>query len=270
MATAVAETCAPDTVLSFSIIPGTLPQFLTAMEECGPRLKCFDGSVTLVASGLTHGMTSAPVGALIFVVCSELESGHVAVGSITWTRPEAREDTAYEADQSYYIQSYKTAAEGQMPDLAIEIVVSTTEQKALACGAALGIPELWVYDVPHRRLYHLTTRGKHRGTYQSKRASRAFPFLIASEVLQRLEDPDRSGIGFFRNSREWTQNVLKPRYLHSGHLGQLRTARRAGIGRIAAGLIRACLWTIEESTPDTVASFQIRSGSLTQSFSTIV
>jgi hypothetical protein len=51
MAATLALTLTPDTVMSFRIKPGTLPQLLEALEEVGPRLKCFEGSVTLVSPG---------------------------------------------------------------------------------------------------------------------------------------------------------------------------------------------------------------------------
>ena len=51
MASTLAPTIAPDIVLSFEINPGTLLQFLEARAEKGPRLKCFEGSVTLVSPG---------------------------------------------------------------------------------------------------------------------------------------------------------------------------------------------------------------------------
>jgi Uma2 family endonuclease len=213
MATVVAEKCTPDTVLSFSITPGTLVQFLAAMDESGPRLTCFEGSVTLVSPGRSHETTGRRLVQLIMAVCVKLEIEHTALVSTTWTLPEGSGDTAYEADDSYYIQSHETAVEGQMPDLAIEIVVSNPETKALACGAVLGIPEMWVFDVPRHRLtfYHLARRGKHKGTYQPKPASQAFPFLFASEVLERLDDPDRGALAFHRNCREWARRVLGPR-----------------------------------------------------------
>jgi Uma2 family endonuclease len=213
MATVLAETCTPDSVFSFSITPGTLLQFLTALDESGPRLKCLEGSVTLVSPGRSHETTGARLEKLVFAVCQELEIEYTELESTTWTLPKGGRDTAYEADKCYYIQSHETATEGQVPDLAIEIVVSNPETKALACGAVLEIPEMWVFDVPCHRLtfYHLSRRGKHKGTYQPKSASRAFPFLVASEVLERLEDPDKGAVAFHRNCREWARRVLVPR-----------------------------------------------------------
>ena len=54
MASTLVPTITPDTVISFEINPGTLLQFLETRAEGGPRLKCFEGSVTLVTPGMSH------------------------------------------------------------------------------------------------------------------------------------------------------------------------------------------------------------------------
>ena len=54
MASSIAPTIAPDTVVSFEINPGTLHQYLETRPEGGPRLKCVQGSVTLVSPSKPH------------------------------------------------------------------------------------------------------------------------------------------------------------------------------------------------------------------------
>ena len=54
MASTPASTITPDWFVSFHINPGTLLQFLETRAEGGPRLKCFEGSVTLVSPGRSH------------------------------------------------------------------------------------------------------------------------------------------------------------------------------------------------------------------------
>jgi hypothetical protein len=120
MASVVAPTIVPDRVVTFQINPGTLLQFLDARAEGGPRLKCFEGSVTLVTPGRSH------------------------------------------------------------------------ESKAL-------------------RLDHLTLRGKQKGIYRPQPRSRAFPMLMATEVLERLDDPETDDAAFHENCRTWARLVLVPR-----------------------------------------------------------
>lgn len=213
MASRTTVTITPDKILSFRINPGTLPQLLEARAEGGPLLKSFEGSVTLISRGQPHESLGHRLDHLILVVCMELGIEHTALGSTTWALSVGAGDTAYEADEAYYVQSHGTAGPDQPPDLAIEVVVTHPEDKALLAGAALGIPELWVLDIARHRLtfHHLITRGRHKGTYRVQSKSRAFPFLTAAEVLERLDDPEPGAPAFMRNCRDWTRRVLRPR-----------------------------------------------------------
>jgi Uma2 family endonuclease len=213
MASTLAPTISPDTVISFEINPGTLFQFLETRPEGGPRLKCVEGSVTLVSPGKPHETAGGRLASLVLAVCLELRIKHAALESTTWTLPAGADDTAYEADKAYYVQSYGTERRSQPPDLAIEVVVSHSEKKALQAGAFLKIPELWVLDLPRRRLtfYHLAVRGKSKGTYRPEPRSRAFPVLTSAEVLERLDDPEPDDTAFHENCRAWARRVLVPR-----------------------------------------------------------
>jgi len=203
----------PDTVIFFEINPGTLPQFLETRAEGGPRLKCFEGSATLVSPGKSHETAGARLDLLILAVCQELGIKREALRSTTWALPPGAGDTAYEADNAYYVQSHGTAKMHQPPDLAVEIVVSHSETKPLRAGALLKIPELWVLDLPRHRLtfYHLAVRGKSKGTYRPEPRSRAFPVLTSAEVLERLDDPETDDGAFHENCRAWARRVLAPR-----------------------------------------------------------
>jgi Uma2 family endonuclease len=193
----LARAIAPDTVLSFEINPGTLLKFLEARAEKGPRLKCFEGSVTLVSPGMPHERELDRLSSLVKAICFALRIKLSALRSTTWYLPLGVGDK-----------------ENQPPDLAIEVVVSNPATKAMHAGAFLKIPELWVFDVPRRKLtfYHLVTRGKHQGTYRPSPRSRAFPVLTSADVLERLEDPEDDDIAFGENCREWARRVLVPRH----------------------------------------------------------
>ena len=158
-------------------------------------------------------------------------------------------DTAYEADKAYYLQSQRTAKQHQPPDLAIEIVVSHSEKKALRAGEFLRIPEIWVLDIPKHRLtfYHLAVTGKHKGVYRPRPRSRAFPLLTSAEILERLDDPETDEIAFHENCRAWARRVLVrvtarssyPRQRFPKHMSDEIRAVRRQLGmfrvRFAAG-----------------------------------
>ena len=213
MASILTKTITPDSVMSFDINPGTLHQFLDARAENGPRLKCVEGSVTLVSPSRPHESAGRRLEFLILAVCSELGIGYDVLGSTTWKLPFGSGDTAYEPDAAYYVQSFGLNEENQPPDLAVEVVVTHSERKALLAGALLKIPEVWVLDILRHRLsfFHLATRGKNQGTYQAKTTSLAFPFLRPDELLERLDDPAANVTVFHENCREWARRVLVPR-----------------------------------------------------------
>jgi Uma2 family endonuclease len=210
MTSLLARPITPDMVVTLQIRPEMFRQFVDARGEGGPLLKGYRGSVTLVSPGKSHESMAGRLANLILAVGLELGIRHAALRSTTWALPEGGEGTAYEPDESYYVQSLGTAGEDQVPDLAVEVVVTNPERKALLAGAALGIPELWVMDIPGHRLtfYHLATRGKQKGTYRPKPASRAFPLLRSAEVLERLDDPEPDDAAFHENCRAWGRNVL--------------------------------------------------------------
>jgi Uma2 family endonuclease len=218
MASTTAPTIAPDTVVTFQINPGTLLDFLDARAEGGPRLKCFEGSVTLVSPGMPHELNGHRIDYLILAVCLELGIKFRGLASTTWALPFGAGDTAYEADNAYYIESQGTAKKRQSPDLAVEVVMSHSATKALRAGAFLKIPEMWVLDVTQHRLtfHHLVVRGKQQGTYRTEPRSRAFPVLTSAEVLERLDDPETEDTAFLENCRAWAREVLVPRQRAGG------------------------------------------------------
>src|SRR3954453_3171762 len=108
MAPTLTPTITPDIVLSFEINPGTLLQFLDSRAEGGPRLKCFEGSVTLVSPGMPHEVAGERLAGLVLGVCLELRIKHSPLASTPWTLPFGAGDTGYEADKAYHIQSHAT------------------------------------------------------------------------------------------------------------------------------------------------------------------
>jgi Uma2 family endonuclease len=213
MASTLAPTVTPDTAFTFEINPGTLLQFLETRPEKGPRLKCVEGSVTLVSPGMSHEKSAERIATLILAVCLESRVKFQTLASTTWKLPFGSGDTAYEADKAFYIQSYGTEQRDHPPDLAVEVVVSHPEKKALQAGALLKIPEMWVYDLPRRKLtfYHLAARGGAKGSYRPQPRSRAFPALSSAEVLERLNDPETDEGAFHEGCRAWAQQVIARR-----------------------------------------------------------
>jgi Uma2 family endonuclease len=210
---AIATEVEPDVVISLQLVPGTYRAFRDAVEEGGPRLKCYEGSVLLVAPKDAHETVSDRISSLILAVCLEFRVAHLPLESTTWDVSTWMKDTGYEADRSYYIQSFGKADPGYRPDLAVEVVNTHKDTKARQCGEALKIPELWVYNVRRRQMTFLglSRQGPHKGTYQPIARSRALPWLRAAEVEERLADPVEDATLFHENCRRWARRVLRTR-----------------------------------------------------------
>jgi Uma2 family endonuclease len=214
VATSVGRKLEPDRVITFQIRPGTLPLFRDAIADEGPRIKCYKGSLTLVSPGEPHESSDRRLGILILAICEVLKIPIYPLGATYHGR---RGDTGYEPDESYYVQSFGTAKKGQVPDLAIEVVVTNPETKALRAGELLGIPEIWVWDLPRRRLvfHQLSEPGAGTRVYRAQPRSLAFPFLTPEDVLGRVGEPvegTRFDAGSFSaESRKWARRVLLPR-----------------------------------------------------------
>jgi Uma2 family endonuclease len=221
MSATVAASYAPDNVVTLHVVSDALGHYLDmvgGVVEGNPLLKCgADGRMTLVSPGKTHEQADRRLGMLVVAVCSVLEIPFSADGSTLYPVPGT--GRGYIPDESYYIQHHEEAAStaaGEMipPDLVIEIVVSHPAADALVDCALLGVPEVWVWDVPRGmlRFYRLATRGKHKGRYLADPRSGVLPVLEASEVLERLGDPTTDAGQFDRNCRAWAEQVLLPRH----------------------------------------------------------
>ncbi len=202
----------PDAVVSFDLRPGTLDQFLRTRSEKGPRLTCVEGSVTLVSPGRSHEVMARRLDLLVLAVCAEVPVRVLGLESSTWSLPAGTGDTAYEADKAYVFARRCEEPDPKRPDLAIEVVVSHPETKALRAAAVIGIPELWVLDLnrEHLAFYRLEpAEGLEARTYVRVDRSQIFGFLSPSDVLDRLERFDQDDVAFMDACRTWARDRLR-------------------------------------------------------------
>ena len=115
-----------------------------------------------------------------------------------------------EPDECYYVAN-ESAVRGldeidlsvnPPPDLAIEIDISTSSLDQLGIYAALGVPEVWMCDGVHLRIYRL----QGDGNYAPQDLSPTFPALPPESILDFLARRNNTDeTSWIKSFREWVR-----------------------------------------------------------------
>lgn len=220
MATATADTFAPDIVTHLRIEPGGLDHYLAMVGEDGgnPLVKCLEGSLILVSPRLSHERSGKKIDRLIAAVCSVLGIRCIPCGSTLYRKPGA--DTGVEPDESYFIQNIsKIRGKDDLdilivprPDLVVEVVVTHDASHSLAIYRTLGVPEVWIHYVAKKRLVFMRLKRslEEEPSYVPSSTSLAFPYLTSDDVLPWLDVEDDGA--YLQKVSKWVRTVLKPRF----------------------------------------------------------
>lgn len=117
----------------------------------GVRLFYFDGTIEVLMPGREHELLSAVIALLLGLFFLEREIEFEPTGSMD---QEKLGEAFVQADQSYCFGESKA-----IPDLSIEVVVSSGGMNKLARYRALGVPEVWFWEDGAFRLFHLRETG---------------------------------------------------------------------------------------------------------------
>ncbi|WP_416671752.1 Uma2 family endonuclease [Egbenema bharatensis] len=147
------------------------------------------------------------LGRLVELVTEELEIEISSLGSCTWSRQDLQK--GIEPDECYYIQN-EAAVRGKdvidltidpPPDLAIEVDKTSSSIDRLGIYAALGVPEVWRYD-----LQSVTLLVLRNGTYQTHDRSLALPIITAETLQTLLEQAAKMGeTSWVKQVRQWVR-----------------------------------------------------------------
>jgi Uma2 family endonuclease len=116
-------------------------------EASGIRLAYFNGTIEILMPGRTHELFKSIIGMLIELFCLEMAIEFEPTGSMT---QEREGEVSLEADESYCFGISKS-----IPDLAIEVVLTSGGLDKLQRYQILGIPEVWFWQDGVFSLYHL-------------------------------------------------------------------------------------------------------------------
>ena len=196
-------------------------QYLAISEAIGerpnPRLIYLDGSLEILVTSRRHDWHAERLGQLIVAVASGCGINWEDSGTATYRR--GVREAAVEGDKTYYFGHNAERMKGVVeidldaqppPDLAVEVEVSHSANRALEVWGRLGVPEVWRFDPARDKVSFLQLRGD--GTYEPIDRSLGLPGLLPSDVLGQMVLADELGAAYwFEQLNVWVRETLLPR-----------------------------------------------------------
>jgi Uma2 family endonuclease len=180
-----------------------------------PRF-AFDAGVLEIMSPLlpAHEKLNRLLARLVDVLAEEWGIETVNFGSTTFRRQDRGQGV--EPDTCFYMNNLDWAQRAQrvnlqngdpVPDLAIELDVTSPSLPRLPIYAALGVPEVWRHD--GGRVTILVLDG---GEYRESTSSVALPLLTADRLNEALTDglAATRTLDWVRGPREWARRQQAP------------------------------------------------------------
>jgi Uma2 family endonuclease len=144
-------------------------------DRPGFRVTYLDGVLEIVSPSLRHEDTKSRIGDLLLVYFLETDTDYYPKGSTTFRQQEQRGGT--EADESYCIGTDKA-----VPDLAIEVVITSGSLNKLEVYSRLKVSEVWFWHHERFALYHLR-----EATPSTFSQTSGYEEMSHSELLPRLD-----------------------------------------------------------------------------------
>jgi Uma2 family endonuclease len=144
-------------------------------DRPGFRVTYLDGVLEIVSPSLRHEDVKSRIGDLLLIYFLETDTDYYPKGSTTFRQQEHRGGT--EADESYYIGTDK-----DVPDLALEGVITRGGLHRLEVYSRLKVPEVWFWHQERFSLYHLR-----EATLAAFNQTYSYEEISHSELLPHLD-----------------------------------------------------------------------------------
>lgn len=105
----------------------------------GLRITYLDGCIEFMTLGEDHELIKSIIGSLLEIYFFEKRIEYIPVGSAT--RRGKDKGSSFEPDESYYLGERK-----EVPDLAIEVAITSGDSKKLDKYKRFRIPEVWFWE----------------------------------------------------------------------------------------------------------------------------
>jgi Uma2 family endonuclease len=188
--------------------------FLREIEGSQRLYLTYDrGNLEIMPPSPYHERYKKILARLVEEMTLELNIPIVSGGSTTFRREDL--ERGLEPDECYYVRHEAEARETREvdltrdppPDLVIEMDYTAHLINRIPIYAALGVPEVWRYDLRRFQCLLLDAGGEYRPSDKSL----AFPFLPLQELERFLIR--RTGLGgtqLLREFRDWVRANLNP------------------------------------------------------------
>ncbi len=174
-------------------------------DDRSVRLAYYQGIIEFMTPLFAHEQSNRLIERVVNTLVEEKGLECTPAGSMTIKRADL--SAGKEPDSSFYIQNEQLVrgkirldfSQDPPPDLAVEVDITHSAINQLALYAALGVPELWLYDGQSLTFYQLKD-----GVYMVVDRSPTFPELEPARVLDFLAECQIVGVsGAVRSLRQW-------------------------------------------------------------------
>jgi len=129
-----------------------------ALDTPGLRMTFCEGALELMSPSRTHELRKTTIARLVELYAVLRELPLVGYGSTTF-RNEAKERGA-EPDECYRVGTLMK--DGEIPDIALEVIYMSPLLDKLHVYRGLGVPEIWLFEEGAFKLFRLTDAGYER------------------------------------------------------------------------------------------------------------
>lgn len=150
------------------------------LDDAGIRMTYLEGSLEIMSPSPEHEDYKTSIARLIELFALERDVHLNGYGSTTF-RKEAKE-RGLEPDECYVVNRTLD----KVPDIALEIIVTSGGINKLAVYEGLGVQEVWFFKERRFELYDLGPQG-----YAPMSASRLVPGLDFEELALLAQEPDQ-------------------------------------------------------------------------------
>ena len=161
---------------------------LTSLGDSSPyQVHFLEGVLEIVAPSRRHESGKTHIGTLLEIYFLETDTEYFPMGSTTLRQQEKQ--AGGEPDESYCI-----GADKDIPDLAIEVIVTSGSINRLELYRRLGVREVWFWQRDHLTLYFLQeetpTQFVNTAGYEPIPQSRLLPELDVELLTSCIQNPN--------------------------------------------------------------------------------